>query len=324
MTDGNVFAEEKENLKRTAQISLFGKKITVKNYLCAKNGCPYKQKPEPLELQLSIVPTFYCGAHCSFCSAAASAGNRSFLDIKKLEKVLRELDSKKVIRGISITGGEPFTDITLLNEIIEMIFDICGVEKEISINTNGSGLSRLKEIQRLPYVDTIHISRHHYDDEKNRAYFGIPVATGEEIAKITDIVKDPKLFVFNCLLLKGGIDSKEECIRFLEFAGKTGVPKVGFITPMVVNGYTEKNRISYTKVFDRNEPRTLFTTGYRDFESCRCQDGVYLTDSGKLVEFYGRETEYGCTGYVRGLVYGADNVLRTGFSPDAEVIFEQG
>ena len=120
MTDGNVFAEEKENLKRTAQISLFGKKIIVKNYLCAKNGCPYKQKPEPLELQLSIVPTFYCGARCSFCSAAASAGNRSFLDIKKLEKVLRELDSKKVIRGISITGGEPFTDINLLNEIIEM------------------------------------------------------------------------------------------------------------------------------------------------------------------------------------------------------------
>ena len=324
MTDSNTSTEVENDFRRTAQITLFGKEITVKNYLCAKNGCPYKQKPKPLELQLSIVPTFYCGAGCAFCSAAASAGNRAFLDVRKLEKVLRELDSKKVIRGISITGGEPFTDTGLLNEIIEMIFDICGVETEISINTNGSGLFKLKDIRRLAYVDTIHISRHHYDDEKNRSYFGIPVATGAEIAETVDIVKDPKLFVFNCLLLKGGMDSKEECIKFLEFAGKIGVPKVGFITPMVVNGYTEKNRVSYTEVFDRNDSRILFTTGFKDFDLCRCQDGVYLTESGKLVEFYGRETEYGCAGYVRGLVYGADNVLRTGFSPDAEVIFEQG
>ena len=308
--------------KHIAELSLFGKNIKVKNYLCSKNDCPYKEKPKPLELQLSIIPTFYCGGHCSFCSAASNSGKKGFLDLKKLEIVLKELYSKRALRGISITGGEPFTDIVLLNEIIEMIFDITGIETEISINTNGSALNKLKGIKRLSFVDAIHISRHHYDDDRNRAYFGIDVADADEIRNMAGIVNDPKLFVFNCLLLADGIGNKDEMLKFLEFAGDVGIPKVGFVTPMTINDYTRNNKVSYTEIFDRNDPRMLLTTAFRDYDQCRCQDGVFVTEKGRLVEFYGRETLYGSPEYARGLVYGADNVLRTGFSQDASIVWE--
>lgn len=311
-----------DKVRRTAVLNIFGKDITVKNYICAKNGGPYKEKPDPKRMQLSICPTFFCGAHCRFCSAAGTTDRKGFLDTKKLEIVLKELYQKDLIRGISITGGEPFTDAGLLNEIIEMIFDITGVETEVSINTNGSGLGKLSRIRRLAYVDAIHISRHHYDDEKNRAYFGVHVATGEEIKEITGIVQDPRLFVFNCLLLKDGIGTKDEMYKFLEFAGETGVPKVGFITPALVNEYTRENKVSYTSLFDRADEKMLLTTSFEDFDICRCCDGIYYTAGGKLVEFYGRETMYVCPAYSRGLVFGADNRLKSGFAPGSEILFE--
>ena len=311
---------------RSTDVNLFGTFISVKNYLCAKNGCPYEEKKKPVKLQLSVCPTSYCGAACPFCSARmlphGGTAEKKFIDTAKLEKVIRELHDRDMIRGVSLTGGEPFTEVELLNEIIEMVFDICGIETEISINTNGSGLGKLDRIKRLAFVDTIHISRHHYDDARNEAYFKTRVATSGEIKGIVDIVKDRKLFVYNCLLLKDGIGTYEEMVKFLEFAAETGVPKVGFVTPMAVNDYTRENRVSYTTLFEQGHGSEglLYTVGYEDFEFCHCRDGVYAASNGSLVEFYGRETLPVRCGYARGLVYGADNVLRTGFGEDAEVV----
>ena len=309
---------------RSEEITLFSKKLQVKNYRCAKDGCPYEEKNKPIKLQLSVCPTSYCAGACPFCSAGTlphgGTAEKKFIDTVRLEKVLVTLHEEDRIRGVSLTGGEPCTDVELLNEIIEMIFDICGNETEISINTNGSGLDKLGRIKKLAFVDTIHISRHHYDDAKNEAYFKTRVATSDEIKEIVDIVKDRKLFVYNCLLLKDGIGTCDEMIRFLEFAAETGVPKVGFVTPMMVNEYTKENMVSYTELFVKGDNRLLYTTGYSDYECCHCRDGVYAASDGSLVEFYGRETMPGNFGYARGLVYGADNVLRTGFGKDAEVV----
>ena len=309
-----------EAIHRTTELTVFGKTFEVKNYKCSINGGCYAEKEKPVKIQLSICPTYFCGGKCPFCSMAGKKDLSGFLDIARLEKVLKELSDIEAIRGISITGGEPFTDIVLLNEIVEMIFNICGVETEISINTNGSRLYRLFGIKRYDLIDTIHISRHHYDDKKNEAYFGIKVPSGDEIGDMVKNVNDPKLFAFNCLLLADGIGNKEEIVRFLEFAGHTGVPKVGFITPVPVNGYVRENQVPYTDIFDRNDDRFLFTSCYRDFDICRCRDGVYVTGNGKLVEFYGRETAYGYPGYSRGLTFGPDNILKAGFGDDAEVI----
>ena len=308
------------SIERSTELTIFGKSLRVKNYVCRINGCPYREKKKPVKLTLSITPSSYCGGQCPFCSAK-QRDIKQFLDIKKLETVLRELKNMDAVRGISITGGEPFTDVSLLNEIIELIFDIFGIEMEIGINTNGSGLRRVHEIKRLAFVDNIHISRHHYDDQKNRKYFKTDVPDAGEIREIVDGVYDPKLFVFNCLLLSDGIGSKEDMVKMLEFAGDVHVPKVGFITPMQINDYTKNNAVSYTTLFDRDNERFLYTMDFRDFDFCHCQDGVYVTETGRLVEFYGRETCFGNRGYVRTLVYGADNVLCAGYGNDAQIIY---
>ncbi len=310
-------------IEKTADISIFGKTLAVKNYVCSKNGCPYKEKEKPIKLQLSICPTSFCGGRCPFCVAAETKGKREFLDIKKLEKTLLPLHEQNILRGIGITGGEPFTDVGLLNDIVELIFDIFGIEFEIYINTNGSGLRDMHKLRHLEYIDTIHISRHHYDDERNRRYFLLPDIPGEqELTELVKSVNDPQLFVYNCLLLKDGIGTKEDMAKMLEFAARTGVPKVGFVTPMPVNEYVKKNMVGYTELFDREDDRFLFTASYRDFEFCHCQDGLYFSQGGKLVELYGRETAFGNAPYVRGMVYNADNVLRTGFAEDSELIYK--
>lgn len=310
-----------ERLARTTTIKVFGRELTVKNYDCAMNGGEYREKPRPIRLQLFITPTYFCPGNCAFCVAHASRRSRGFLDIEKLRRVLQEMKDADMLRTISITGGEPLYDMELLDEIIELIFEVCGLQTDISINTSGYGLDRIDRIRNLAFLHAIHISRHHYDDEKNQAYFGMKVPAGAQIAQMMDIVKDPKLFLFNCLLLKDGIGTKEEMIRFLEFAGSIGMPKAGFITPMPVNDYVRANRVSYAELLDRKDHRVLFTTGYCDHEYCHCQDGVYVTREGKLVEWYGRETVYGGAAYVRGFVYGADNILRDGFAADANVLF---
>jgi len=306
-------------IEKTTAFNIFGKELCVKNYKCSHNGCPYVQKDRPLKMQLSLRLTSYCGASCRFCSAACGKGIKDFLNLKYLETVLNEMKRLNAVRGISITGGEPFTDIGLLNEAIEMIFDILGVWTEVSINTNGIGLKDIHKIKRLKYVDTVHISRHHYDDEKNRAYFGIDVPDSEAIKEAVQSVYDPRIFVLNCLLLKGGIGSSKEMKNYLEWAGDIGIKKAGFITAMPVNDYAAKNRVSYKDIFVVDEA-ILYTDRFDDFEYCNCRDGIYASSSGRVVEFYGRETGYGGPDFVRGFVLGPDGVLRTGYGEKAGIV----
>lgn|GEM_PF-1183495 len=309
-----------KEIQLVKEVNIFGKSVRLKNYGCSQDGGPYPEKEMPLKMKLSICPTQFCAGGCPFCVAAKTISRKGFLDIEKLRTALLELKRSEIVSNISITGGEPFTDVIILNEIVEMIFEIFGLEIQLSINTNGIGLGELSKIKKYLFIDTIHISRHHYDDDINRRYFNLDVPTEEELTEIVGGVKDKRLFVFNCLLLKDGIGTKEEAKKFMEFADRVRVPKVGFVTVMPINPYTEMNRVSYRDVLDREDPEILFRKCFTDFEYCHCTDGIYAAESGRIVHFYGRETEFGGPDYARGLIYTPDNALRTGFGEDAELI----
>lgn len=314
-----------KHFQRTREIELFGRRIAVKNYTCAPlnlgkgKDCDIEyQEKDSMKLLLSICPTTYCGANCPFCSAKET-DKKQWIDLKRLEYVLNKLKGEDIVRSISITGGEPFTNVDVLNEVLNMIFDILGLQTEISINTNGSGISQLDKIEKISYVDTIHISRHHYLDRKNEELFyasnplSIKIPGADEIKEIVSEICYKDIFVFNCLLLKGYIDSVEEVHRFLDFAIDMQVPKVGFVTPMRINEFTRERAVSYFDVLKPEDESLLFTKGFQDFEYCSCRDGVYASEDGAIVEFYGRETLFGPGDYVRGFVFGADNHLRTGY-----------
>lgn len=307
-----------DKIIKTRTATVLGKEISLKNYICSSDGVNYKQKTNDAKLQLSICPTTFCSASCPFC-IATNTKRVQFLDIKKLEKCLCSLCDENIVRGISFTGGEPFTDVCLLNDILNMIYDIFGKSIEVSITTNGTNLHRIHEIDMLSYLEALHISRHHYDDNINQALFGVRVPTKQELSEILHSVKYKDLFVLNCMLLKDYIGTQADIHKFMDFAIDVGAGKVSFITCDPVNDFARAQRIDYTDVLCVDDSSVLFTRGFWDFDICRCQDGVYASPAGDIIEFYGRSSNMSDCKYCRGFVFGADNHLRTGFN--GEIIF---
>ncbi len=298
---------------RTKVIDILGKPVRVKNYICSTDGINYRPKPENVQLQLSVCPVSYCPASCPFCCAKGTkTGQR--IDTEHFASVMRRLRAEDRVRGVKITGGEPFTDVGLLNEVISILFEIFGYDLELAISTNGIGLCHVHEIKDLVHLETIHISRHHYNDAVNRRLFkNADIPGTEELKEIVNSVSYKDLWVFNTMLLKNAINSAEEAHKFLDYAIEVGVPKVGFMVCSPVNAYAAAQSIPYESVIREDDPDLLFTRGYYDYEFCHCSDGVYVSQEGKIIQFYGRSTKMVDYGYSRGLVYDADNRLRDGF-----------
>ena len=299
--------------ERTRVIDVLGTPLRVRACACAQDG----GDPRPLEghirLQLSILPSSWCMADCPFCIAAPH-DRMNAMDLKRLEHVLLRLKDADLLRGVTITGGEPFADVKRVDRIVSMLFGIFGTDLEITLNTNGCAIERIGEIRELVHVDTIHVSRHHYDDEINRKLFGTDaVPDAETLKRAMHSVSFRDLFVMNCMLLRDHIGTAQEVHRYLDFAIETGAGKVAFITGTPVNDYMRRQRVEYEDVIRRDDPAFLFTRSFRDYEWCRCQDGVYCSEAG-LIEFYGRRTDARGCDYCRGLVYGPDNLLRAGFN----------
>ncbi len=308
-----------DNAGKIKTINLFGKELAVKNYICSEDGIYYRRKPKETVLQLSVCLTSRCMASCPFCSAG-NTNEEKKIDLKKLERVLTEIKKEVRILCVSFTGGEPFDDIKLLDEAVSVVFGVFGFDMQVSVKTNGIRLMDMHKIKYLPQIDTIHISRHHYDDAVNDRLFGIHMPGTEELREIIHSVEYRDIFVINCLLLKNAVSTPAEAHKMLDYAIYLGVPKISFITCMPVNKFAAEQRIRFDDVIREDDSSLLFTRGYHDFDVCRCKDGIYVSDKGDIVEFYGRTTEPQACSYCRGLVYGADNRLRNGFQ--GQVIYE--
>ena len=282
---------------------IFGKPVRVKNYICSPDGEHYLHKNGDVKLHLGIAPQSYCPAACPFCIAVNTKQHRR-IDTAKLEGTLRGLHEQGLIKSVKITGGEPFYDIALLNEVVNIIFDVFGLGFELSVSTNGMGLDKLHSLEKLSYIDTLHISRHHYDDAVNRMLFGgADVPDGARLKEIFDTVCFKDIFVFNCMLLRDYINSPAEARRFMDFAISVGASKVGFMCCSKINRFAEEQAIRYEDVIRDGDPSLLFTRGFYDYDVCHCRDGVYASEKGGLIEFYGRDTRVIETGYSRGLVF---------------------
>jgi molybdenum cofactor biosynthesis enzyme MoaA len=298
---------------KTRTVNVLGKELKLKNYVCSADGIHYKQKPEDIQLQLSICPTSFCEATCPFC-IAKNTNQKQFVDLVRLEECLKRLHDENLVRGISFTGGEPFTDVKLLNDIINLVYKTFGNSIEVSVTTNGTNLHRMHEIEMLSYLEALHISRHHYDDRINSELFGVRVPTKDELSEILHSVSYKDLFVLNCMLLKDYIGTQEDVHKFLDFAIEVGAGKVAFMACSPINDFAKEQTMDYTTVLRSDDISLLFTRGFQDFDLCRCQDGVYASSTGEIIEFYGRNTSGINCEYCRGFVYGADNHLRVGFN----------
>ena len=302
-----------ESRNRTRTVNILGKPVTVKGYICSSDGVRYPEKAEPIQLQLAVCPTFFCPGRCPFCIAKDIQTDRR-LDLGRFETVMRMLKAEDRIRGVKITGGEPFYDVELLNEVVCVLFDVFGFDLEVSISTNGLRIDQLHRIRDLEYLDAVHISRHHYDDAVNRSLFGgAPVPSAEALREAIGSVPFKDVFVLNCMLLRDYINTPEQAHRFLDFAIRIGAPKVGFMSCSPVTAFAKAQTIPYETVLREDDPSLLFTRRFFDYSFCNCRDGVYVSPDGNIIEFYGRSTCPAACGYSRGLVYDADDHLRDGY-----------
>jgi molybdenum cofactor biosynthesis enzyme MoaA len=291
-------------------IKLFDQELIAKNELCTTNL--QEPKTGKAKLRLYIKLTDSCNAECKFCANANSC-DYGTIDLNKLEFVIRYLISLDRLHGISITGGEPLLNYNKLFQLLDLIYSI-EPNMEVQISTNGINLLKLKEYPDVNKLESIHISRHHYDDETNYQIFKTrSVASSHDIATLQDSLEDKKIININTIVMKDYISNLEEIKRMLDHVGELGVYKNGFVSLMKCNPYAEQQFINFNDIFNNLDGSFFKGHHFYSKEYCECLDGIYLTKYNKLVEFYARMVKDCVCPYTTQLVYTTDNRLTAGF-----------
>lgn len=297
---------------KVQKIKLFNEEILVNNSLCLeKENANVSIKPS---LRLYIKVTDYCNANCSFC-ANKDCEDFGYLDLQKLKYVITYLKHENILHGISITGGEPLYNPKKLNDILNLIWDVDDKIK-VAISTNGYKLKEMAEFDRINDLESIHISRHHYNDEENTKIFRNNfVASSDDISYLQSKLDDKKIININTMVMKGYIDNLKEIKKMLDYVGDLGVYKDGFVSLMKVNNYSEKHFINFNDIFNNLDSNFFLGHHFYNKTYCECIDGMYITNNNKMVEFYARMVkENNNNDIVRQLVYTSDNKVTAGFS----------
>ena len=291
-------------------INLFGHNIIVRDTLCSTDISKTMLVKPSLRLYIKI--TDGCNANCMFC---ANKESRDFgnIDFKKLEFVIRYLLDNKVLHGISITGGEPMMNPDKMNLLLNLIYSI-DHSLEVAISTNGYNLREFLNMEYVNKLESIHISRHHYDDEINYQIFGSSnVASTEDIVFLQEGLDDKRIININTLVMKDYIDDLNEIKRMLDYVGDIGVYKNGFVSLMKCNHFSKEHFINFNDIFGHLDESFYLGHHFYSGEYCECVDGVYLTNNDKMVEFYARMVKDCECPYTTQLVYTSDNKVTAGF-----------
>ena len=292
------------------KIKLFNEELIVKDSLCGPSPTS-RFEVEPA-LRLYIKVTDYCNADCKFC-ANGTCTDFGKIDLVKLEFVIRYLCENKRLHSIGLTGGEPMIDPQLVNDIINLIWSIDS-RIDVQLSTNGLNLMEISNFDHANDLESIHISRHHYDDDKNIEIFGNSnIANTMDIMRLQDILSNKKLININTVSMKGYIDSLKEIKKMLDYVGDIGVYKNGFISLMKCNDFALEHFINFNDIFNNLDNNFLKTHHFYSGEYCECIDGIYASSNAKFVEFYARMVKECKCSYTTQLVYTSSNKVTAGF-----------
>ena len=292
------------------RINIFDHELVVNNELCAT--IPHEPYLGRARLRLYIKITDNCNAGCLFC-ANSNCKDFGNIDFKKLEYVIRYLNSIDRLHGISITGGEPLLDIDKLFKLLNIIYKI-DKNIEVQISTNGVNLLKLLDYEYINNLESIHISRHHYDDLVNCNIFNSSiVATSDDISMLQSKLIDKKIININTILMKDYISDLNEIKKMLDYVGELGVYKNGFVSLMKCNSYSKEQFINLNDIFNNLDGSFFKGHHFYKHDYCECVDGIYLSKYHKLVEYYARMVKDCSCPYTTQLVYTSDNKVTAGF-----------
>lgn len=299
------------------QIEIGNYIFDIKDYHCCsvEDGMYYPKEDGKLWLYINI--TDVCNGSCSFCINPGKKQGRSTIDLEQLKE--RLIAIKDNLGGISITGGEPFLDLELLDSVMDVIIEVMGHSVEIDTVTNGVNFTSLPNLRHIDDFDSIHLSRHCIFDKDNCKLFGFTTVSSHQIKETILKLKDPGKVVFNCTLQKGCVDSIESVAEYLEMAANLGVQNTSFIGLSQCNDYCKEYFVNPACIDFESDSRFHIWNRFKDYDYCYCSSGDYDAKE-RSVRFYYRCFGQSKAKYARQLVYTSDNRLLAGFDGE-EIIF---
>lgn len=296
---------------------LFGKDIPIREYGCNCNEMK-AQRYKKDRVNLFIQVTNMCNADCAFCNW--HNGDKSEFDLNKLSMILKELKSHDNldIGKLNFTGGEPTLDIIKFNEIVGCVRDYVTKEDDTEVTLNTNGIHLLDLVYYDKFLNSIGLSRHHYDDSINNSIFKSDcVADAEQIKEFQSRVRDKRLVQLRCNLITGYIDNSAEIEKYMQHAISMGIYDCGFVTLMPCNNYCNEHQIDFNNLVNGITDKVKVHEYSRDNNGeqvCKCCNYVYTNAFGEFCQFYSRLFS-NCSLMEGQLVYDG-KYLRYGFNGD--------
>ena len=295
-----------------------------------------------------------CSARCVFCSERLMHRQTRVLtgDLRPgpvyfqgLDAVLTQLHGLPM--GISLSGLEPTDAPHWLIDVIQLLQQheqqglLC--RKKV-LYTNGSGFARsesreLIEALRGFGMDQVELSRHHYRSTVNQHLMRFRVqqairheTTFEQVARKLNSMLPVRLV---CLIQRGGIETVEDIIQYLEWAHTLGVKAVVFREFARVHDAYKEN-LTYRTIEDRRIDMEwllpdILKQAPDEFRFETHSQGYYYGSYGTywrdLIQVHFESSDYlmmkrsHTSGVVRKLIYHANGHLCGDWDPEKQVLF---
>lgn len=291
------------------KIQIFNREIELRDYYCQRDDLSPLKIDEPYT-NIYVSLTNQCNAKCEFC-CNNHIGEKCIFDIEKFKTIIKTINNVVRIHKCSFTGGEPSLAKDVLIDCLTFVKNLNNDIFTV-INTNGTNLKLIEN--NLQYINSIALSRHHYDDEINKSIFSnFSLPTTEDIRSFPNKSK----LHLSCNLIKEHIGNTQEIINYLEWVSQTGCYDVGFVSLMQANEYCKKNFIDFKDLEFENIENVFITKNWNYQNLCRCRNYNYIANNAEIIDVYAR---YYVNPQYSGnaLVFDGQN-LRLGFN--GEIIY---
>lgn len=181
--------------------------------------------------QIDIMINEECNARCGMCIQEITYkpgvdSKEKFIEaVRKHFGDFYELGGRKVI----ITGGEPTLRPDRVERVLRELSRYDDLEL-IAMYTNGSRLLKQRNEETIAQrllksgLQFVNLSIHHHDTAKNSAVFGIEKDDPRDVSAHLREIRLP--FRYCATLQKGGLETTEDVLDYVEFARENGAVDV--------------------------------------------------------------------------------------------------
>jgi molybdenum cofactor biosynthesis enzyme MoaA len=274
-------------------------------------------------VNMSIHVTDKCNADCGFCIAHLRYLNDGLVylkpEIENEDKYYQRLDeilnlTKKINPSVSITGGEP----TVSKKLPTILKILAGHNvRKRTITTNGTGLflnigSGKTVLDALSdyKLEHLNVSRAHFNNKLNADIMVMKEHLMPE-GKLEEIIQEAKLrgikTRLSCALLKNGISSIDDIMRYTEWGLKIGVDNVIFrqlmkfddkkVKPGRIPNYCKEEEIDLMPIWEFFDSRNDFelyhqVLGYYYYVEVRKYKGINVVSETADLRIINSQLKY--------------------------------